>query len=103
MSGLRQEASFRVRPVADLQLSRHAQAMFGKKHRLDAVRRRATSAVISHARAIVPGARGFSFGAIDVDPKHLAVWITTATDAERDQLASDTAVAARFREILAEE
>ncbi|WP_183204088.1 hypothetical protein [Brevundimonas lenta] len=70
---------------------------------LDGIRRRVERAMIAHARTIVPKADGFSFGAIDIDPKHLAVWITTPTDRERDRLARDPAVAARFREILAEE
>jgi hypothetical protein len=40
-------------------------------------------------------------GAVEIDPKHLAFWIFTQTDAERDRLASDDRVREEFREILA--
>ncbi len=41
-------------------------------------------------------------GASDIDPKHLAVWITTQTDRQRDALSADESLKARLREILAE-
>jgi len=77
--------------------------MFGRKPSLDRIRKRATRAIIAHARSITPGAWGFSFGAIDIDPKHLSVWVATKTDAQRDRLASNPAVSDRFRQILAAE
>ncbi len=39
-------------------------------------------------------------GAVEIDPKHLAFWIFTKTDAERDRLAANDLLKERFREIL---
>jgi hypothetical protein len=40
-------------------------------------------------------------GAVEIDPKHLAFWIFTRTDAERDRLASNDRLLEEFREIAA--
>lgn len=42
----------------------------------------------------------FHFGAVDIHPRHLAYWITTATDAQRDRLAGDSEMQDEFRRIL---
>jgi hypothetical protein len=39
-------------------------------------------------------------GAIDISPVHLAFWIFTTTDADRDRLAADKALRARLRAIV---
>src|ERR1700739_676980 len=42
----------------------------------------------------------FTIGAYYVHPRHLAFWITTPTDAERDDLRKDDQMIAQFREAL---
>jgi len=60
----------------------------------------AEQAIIALARQEVASAGAFHFGAVDISPDHLAFWITTATDAERDRLAADTAMQDDFRRVL---
>lgn len=60
----------------------------------------AEQAIIALARRKVASAGAFHFGAVDISPDHLAFWITTATDAERDRLAADTAMQDHFRRVL---
>ncbi len=43
-----------------------------------------------------------SFGATDIDPKHLAIWITTDTDSQRDILSKDASFKEAVRGILRE-
>ena len=42
----------------------------------------------------------FSFGATDIDPRHLAIWISTKTDRDRDLFRANRALIAEFRTIL---
>lgn len=56
--------------------------------------------IVALARERVASAGIFHFGAVDIHPKHLAYWITTATDAERDRLAGDADLQDEFRRVL---
>jgi hypothetical protein len=47
---------------------------------------------LSIARIRFACAKAFSISAPDVGPRHLAIWITTETDEQRDALASDGAL-----------
>lgn len=60
----------------------------------------AEQAIIGLTREKVASAGAFHFGAVDISPDHLAFWITTATDAERDRLAADVALQDEFRRAL---
>ncbi len=42
----------------------------------------------------------FSLGATDIDPRHLALWIITVTDAQRDVLQHDASLRRAIRTIL---
>ena len=42
----------------------------------------------------------FSFGATDIDPRHLAIWITTKTDRDRDLLRANPALISECRTVL---
>ena len=59
--------------------------------------------MVALARAKEASAGIFHFGAVDIHPKHLAYWITTATDAQRDRLAADSEMQDEFRRILMRE
>jgi hypothetical protein len=65
-------------------------------------RRRAEEAVLGIAQARYPACGVFGFGAVDVDPVQLAIWITTATDVQRDVLRRDPEFLADIRQALRE-
>lgn len=69
---------------------------------LDPIILAAERVILARARAKVKTAGIFHFGAVDISPEHLAYWITTPTDAERDRLSADAALVASFRAALAE-
>lgn len=60
----------------------------------------AAEKMVALARTKEQSAGIFHFGAVDIHPKHLAYWLTTATDAQRDRLAADSAMQDEFRRIL---
>jgi hypothetical protein len=43
-----------------------------------------------------------SIGAVDIHPRHLAFWVKTDTDAQRDALQADPDLQRRLREVLRE-
>jgi hypothetical protein len=54
--------------------------------------------ILVHQR--YPTANIFSLGAIDINPKHLAIWITTDSDQQRDDLKEDVEFQKELVEIL---
>jgi len=62
--------------------------------------RRATRAMkaLVHQRCVK--AKVFTMGATNLDPSLLAVWVTTDTDKERDDLANDSELRQRLRAVL---
>lgn len=69
---------------------------------LPVVIRRAERRVRQLVCARFPCCRVWSFGATDIDPKYLAIWISTDTDAERDALAGDDALRRHLYDVLRE-
>jgi hypothetical protein len=52
------------------------------------------------ARRLVPLATVFTLGAVRIHPRHLAFWITTPSDAERDLLRASPELISEFRAAL---
>ena len=75
----------------------------GQDHvKLEEARRRGEAAIKTWLKQQHPSADVFTFGAIDLNPGLLAVWVRTATDADRDRLASDKALLVEMRQLLVE-
>lgn len=69
---------------------------------LQEARKRAEIAIRALVNEHAPGADIFTFGAIDISPSLLAVWIRTRSDVDRDKLGSDAALPHRMRQLLGE-
>ena len=67
---------------------------------LNRIIRKAEKAVTELARERYKCCKVFSFGATDISPKHLAIWITTDTDSQRDALSNDNEFKDAVRVIL---
>jgi hypothetical protein len=59
--------------------------------------RRAKKKIEASLRKRYPSLTLDSFGATDISPRYLAVWVITSTDAERDDLARDPALVEMMR------
>ncbi len=61
---------------------------------------RAERRILTLARAHCTKAGAFHFGAVDIHPANLAIWITAPTDAERDRLLKAPGLEDSFRAAL---
>ncbi|MBN2001994.1 MAG: hypothetical protein JXA21_01450 [Anaerolineae bacterium] len=59
--------------------------------------------ILALVRARFPTADVFSFGAVDLSPEYLAIWIKTDTDAQRDELDHDATFRETLRNVLVQE
>jgi hypothetical protein len=67
---------------------------------LAATVRKAEREIMRLSRQECPDAEVFSHGAIDINPRHLAIWITTKTDQDRDRLRANQALLSELRATL---
>lgn len=74
--------------------------MFGRNDTVQRARKKGEVMVREFVRERLPQADVFSFGAIDISPSYLAIWVTTGTDEERDALRNDETLVPRLRELL---
>ena len=72
------------------------------KAELEAKVLEAERVALEAVRETIPLASAFHFGAYHIDPQHMAFWIMTETDAERDAVLTEGVADAAFRRALAE-
>ncbi len=69
---------------------------------LEPIIKTALARITALARAECASAGAFHFGAVEISPNCLAVWVTTKTDKERNRLKGSAALLASFRQALLE-
>jgi hypothetical protein len=71
--------------------------MWWRTKRLSASKDKGEAAIRAFVQGSYRGSQVFSFGAIGIHPRHLAIWIVTQTDWERDELASQPGITEKLR------
>ena len=65
--------------------------------RLSPTKNKCEAAIRAFVQERYPDSQVFSFGAIGIHPRNLAIWIVTQTDSERDELAGQTGITEKLR------
>lgn len=72
----------------------------GVQMNLKKIIKKSEKSILKIARQKYECCNVFSFGATDIDPKHLAIWVTTDSDSQRDTLIDDAGFQKAARDIL---
>ena len=73
----------------------------GEEPLLRAAIARAELAIAARLRPSIPAVSVFSFGAVELFPGSLAIWVRVPSDVERDRLLGDPGFEAELRDLLA--